>query len=80
MGRGPSAAVAGHFDIDWQPVKRELAGKIVGRQNEQIAALCAAHPDRFDRLEIMRGVMLAVAGEAQRMVRLFGWNGQGDGA
>jgi aminocarboxymuconate-semialdehyde decarboxylase len=26
---------------------RDLAGKIVGRQNEQIAALCAAHPDRF---------------------------------
>jgi predicted TIM-barrel fold metal-dependent hydrolase len=26
---------------------RELAGKIVARQNEQIAALCAAHPDRF---------------------------------
>jgi aminocarboxymuconate-semialdehyde decarboxylase len=26
---------------------RDLAGKIVARQNEQIAALCAAHPDRF---------------------------------
>src|SRR6202158_5607788 len=26
---------------------RALAGKIVARQNEQIAALCAAHPDRF---------------------------------
>jgi aminocarboxymuconate-semialdehyde decarboxylase len=26
---------------------RDLAGKIVSRQNEQIAALCAAHPDRF---------------------------------
>lgn len=26
---------------------RELATKIVARQNEQIAALCAAHPDRF---------------------------------
>lgn len=26
---------------------RDLATKIVARQNEQIAALCAAHPDRF---------------------------------
>jgi aminocarboxymuconate-semialdehyde decarboxylase len=26
---------------------RDLAGKIVARQNEQIAALCATHPDRF---------------------------------
>jgi aminocarboxymuconate-semialdehyde decarboxylase len=26
---------------------RDLAAKIVSRQNEQIAALCAAHPDRF---------------------------------
>lgn len=26
---------------------RELASKIVARQNDQIAALCAAHPDRF---------------------------------
>lgn len=26
---------------------RDLASKIVARQNEQIAALCAAHPDRF---------------------------------
>jgi aminocarboxymuconate-semialdehyde decarboxylase len=26
---------------------RDLAAKIVARQNEQIAALCAAHPDRF---------------------------------
>ncbi len=26
---------------------RDLAGMIVARQNEQIAALCAAHPDRF---------------------------------
>jgi aminocarboxymuconate-semialdehyde decarboxylase len=26
---------------------RDLATKIVSRQNEQIAALCAAHPDRF---------------------------------
>jgi aminocarboxymuconate-semialdehyde decarboxylase len=26
---------------------RDLAGKIVSRQNEQIAALCAAQPDRF---------------------------------
>jgi aminocarboxymuconate-semialdehyde decarboxylase len=26
---------------------RDLAGKIVARQNEQIAALCAAHADRF---------------------------------
>jgi aminocarboxymuconate-semialdehyde decarboxylase len=26
---------------------RDLAEKIVARQNEQIAALCAAHPDRF---------------------------------
>lgn len=26
---------------------RELARKIVARQNEQIAAMCAAHPDRF---------------------------------
>ncbi len=26
---------------------RDLAGKIVARQNEQISALCAAHPDRF---------------------------------
>lgn len=27
--------------------ERDLAAKIVSRQNEQIAALCAAHPDRF---------------------------------
>jgi predicted TIM-barrel fold metal-dependent hydrolase len=26
---------------------RDLAAKIVSRQNEQIAAMCAAHPDRF---------------------------------
>jgi aminocarboxymuconate-semialdehyde decarboxylase len=26
---------------------RDLAGRIVGRQNQQIAALCASHPDRF---------------------------------
>jgi aminocarboxymuconate-semialdehyde decarboxylase len=26
---------------------RDLAAKIVSRQNEQIAALCSAHPDRF---------------------------------
>jgi predicted TIM-barrel fold metal-dependent hydrolase len=26
---------------------RDLAGRIVERQNEQIAALCASHPDRF---------------------------------
>jgi (1->4)-alpha-D-glucan 1-alpha-D-glucosylmutase len=29
LENGPSAAVAGHFDIDWQPVKRELAGKVL---------------------------------------------------
>jgi (1->4)-alpha-D-glucan 1-alpha-D-glucosylmutase len=29
LENGPGAAVAGHFDIDWQPVKRELAGRVL---------------------------------------------------
>jgi (1->4)-alpha-D-glucan 1-alpha-D-glucosylmutase len=29
LENGPSAAVAGHFDIDWHPVKPELAGKVL---------------------------------------------------
>jgi (1->4)-alpha-D-glucan 1-alpha-D-glucosylmutase len=29
LENGPSSAVAGHFDIDWQPVKPELANKVL---------------------------------------------------
>jgi (1->4)-alpha-D-glucan 1-alpha-D-glucosylmutase len=29
LENGQTSAVAGHFDIDWQPVKRELAGKVL---------------------------------------------------
>ena len=29
LENGPSSTVADHFDIDWQPVKRELAGRIL---------------------------------------------------
>src|SRR5947208_2717276 len=29
LENGPSSAVADHFDIDWQPVKPELAGKVL---------------------------------------------------
>ncbi len=29
LENGPSSAVATHFDIDWQPVKPELAGKVL---------------------------------------------------
>ena len=29
LENGPSSTVAGHFDIDWQPVKRELAGRVL---------------------------------------------------
>jgi fructose-bisphosphate aldolase class II len=32
------------------------------------------HPDRFDRLEIMRDVMPIMAREAVRMIRLLGWS------
>ena len=32
------------------------------------------HPDRFDRLEIMRDVMPGVTREAVRMIRLLGWH------
>jgi len=35
----------------------------------------ARYPDRFDRLEIMGGVMPAVSREAARMIRLLGWRG-----
>ena len=36
------------------------------------------HPDRFDRLEIMRDVMPAVTREAARMIRLLGWRSDSD--
>jgi len=33
------------------------------------------HPERFDRLEIMRDVMPVMTREAVRMIRLLGWSG-----
>jgi fructose-bisphosphate aldolase class II len=33
------------------------------------------HPERFDRLEIMRDVMPVMTREALRMIRLLGWSG-----
>jgi fructose-bisphosphate aldolase, class II len=38
------------------------------------------HPDRFDRLEIMRDVMPGVTREAVRMIRLLGWHAETDQA
>lgn len=35
----------------------------------------AAHPERFDRVEIMTDVMPVMAREAERMIRLLGWGG-----
>src|SRR5690348_15520082 len=31
----------------WYKAERDLAGKIVEIQNQKLAELCAAHPDRF---------------------------------
>jgi fructose-bisphosphate aldolase, class II len=38
-----------------------------------LRATLGRHLDRFDRLEIMRDVMPTMACEAQRMIRLLGW-------
>jgi fructose-bisphosphate aldolase, class II len=38
----------------------------------------AKHPERFDRIEIMRDVMPLVTREAVRMIRLLGWRGNQD--
>lgn len=35
----------------------------------------ASHPERFDRLEIMREVAPVISREAMRMIRLLGWRG-----
>jgi fructose-bisphosphate aldolase class II len=40
----------------------------------------ARHVERFDRLEIMDDVMPTVGREAQRMIRLLGWRGDGAAA
>ena len=37
-----------------------------------------AHPERFDRLEVMADVMPAVQQAARRMIMLLGWNVQAD--
>jgi len=34
----------------------------------------ARHPDRFDRLDIMRDAMPTVSREAMRMIQLLGWS------
>jgi fructose-bisphosphate aldolase, class II len=39
-----------------------------------------AHPDRFDRLEIMRDVMPVISGQAKHMILLLGWKAGGHGA
>ena len=31
----------------WYTLGRDLASKVINLQNERLAALCAAHPDRF---------------------------------
>ena len=38
-----------------------------------LRATLGRHPERFDRLEIMRDAMPTVCCEAQRMIRLLGW-------
>jgi fructose-bisphosphate aldolase class II len=40
----------------------------------------ARHVERFDRLQIMDDVMPTVGREAQRMIRLLGWRGDGTAA
>jgi aminocarboxymuconate-semialdehyde decarboxylase len=55
---------------------RDLAEKIVTRQNEQIAAMCAAHPDRFVGLGglALQHPSLAVE-QMQRGVKQLGFRG-----